>query len=303
MEFYKKYRPDTLSKVVGCDATTRGLAAFLASETLPHAILFHGPSGCGKTTLARIVKDELNCHDLDFREVNSSSFRGVDSVRDIQKVMGYAPCAGKVRVWLLDEVHKLTNDAQNAALKMLEDTPGHVYFFLCTTDPTKLIKALRGRCTEMPVAGLTRDDLGGVVDRVAKKEKVELASDVRDAIVDSSDGSPRVALVLLEKIAALAPADREAAVAEKAAELNECIDLCRLLIKKAPWKAVTAVLANLKGEPEDVRRGVAGYARSVLLKEANHQAYLVADCFSRNFYDSGNVGLVVACFEAVHGGK
>ena len=80
-ELYKKYRPKTLRRIVGCEQTVAALENMLERGTLPHTILFAGPSGCGKTTIARILKTKLNCHDLDWREVDSGSFRGIDSVR------------------------------------------------------------------------------------------------------------------------------------------------------------------------------------------------------------------------------
>ena len=138
-ELYKKHRPKTLARVVGNKSTVEALRSMLEARTLPHTLLFHGPSGTGKTTLARIVKNELGCLPTDFHEHNSSDFRGIDFIRELRSKVNLA-AAGPCRVWIIDECHQLTRDAQNAALKILEDTPSHVYFFLCTTDPQKLIK-------------------------------------------------------------------------------------------------------------------------------------------------------------------
>lgn len=300
-ELYKRYRPTTFDRVVGCPETTAALENMLSRGTLPHAVLFHGPSGCGKTTLARVAAERLGCGPLDFAEVNSSAFRGIDSIRDIQSKMRASPMAGKCRVWLIDECHQLSKDAQNAALKMLEDTPAHVYFFLCTTEPDKLITAVRGRCTEMPVFALREPELEALLARVVKKEKITLGPGVAEELVTCAGGSARVLLVLLEKVACLAPAAQAAACAAKAAELNEAIDLCRALIKKEPWKKVAGILSNLKGEPEAVRWAVLGYARAVLLKTGEHQAYMVISCFKDHFFDSKAAGLAFAAFEAIHG--
>src|SRR5690606_3369465 len=107
---------------------------------IPHAMLFTGPSGCGKTTLARILRVKLRCSDNDFQEINAADFRGIDSIRSMRQQVGAAPLGGDSRIWLIDEAHSMTADAQNAFLKLLEDTPRHVYFFLATTDPQKLKK-------------------------------------------------------------------------------------------------------------------------------------------------------------------
>lgn len=301
MELYKRHRPGTLDQVLGCDGAVASLRKMLETSTLPHSILFHGPSGCGKTTLGRIVKDELGCHDLDYREMNSASYRGIDSIRDIQSNMNLAPAGGDVRVWLLDEAHMLSKDAQNAALKMLEDVPRHVYFFLATTDPEKLIAAIRSRCTSMPVRLLTTSEATTLVTRVCKKEKITLSDEISDELILQSGGCARTLLVILDKIYQLDEETRLAAIQEKADEMNEAIDLCRALIQKRGWNVVAKLLRNMKGEPESIRQAVIGYCRNILLKEANHRAYFVLSCFKDNFYDSKSAGLVFAAFEAIHG--
>lgn len=304
-EWHKKYRPTTLDRVVGNEETVAALRGMLERRSVPHALLFTGPSGCGKTTLARIVKDELECHDFDYREMNSSAFRGIDTIRDIQSNMTLAPAAGPVRVWLMDEVHQLSKDAQNAALKMLEDTPAHVYFMLCTTDPDKLITAVRTRCTEMPVRGLTQREIESLAARVEKKERVDFGADVLDAIVAAADGSARLALVMMEKVATIPAAQRAAAIEATKAAVTEGYDLCKALINRDPWEKVCGILANLKSDPETVRWNVLGYARAVLINPRSkpatrHQAYIVIDCFGRNFYDSKAAGLAYAAFEAIN---
>ncbi len=301
MELYKKYRPTNLAQMVGNQETVAILEEKLAEDTLPHAILLTGPSGSGKTTLARILRTSLGCGEMDYTEVNSASNRGIDTMRDVQRLMNLSPASGKCRIWLFDEVHKWSNDAQNAALKMLEDTPSHVYFFLCTTDPQKLIKAVLTRCSPMPLRALTYQELGLLLDRVCKAEKIKLEKNVQDELISSSMGSARSLLVLLDNIAGLKPSQQQTAIAEKLAQENEAIDLCRALINKDSWKKIAGILSNLKGEPEETRWAVLGYARAVLLKSENHQAYLVLDCFKNHFYDSKAAGLALACFEACKG--
>lgn len=298
-ELYKKHRPRNLNKVLGADSTTSALQNMLEKNTLPHTLLFHGPSGCGKTTLARILKTKLNCHDMDFKEMNCADFRGIDTIREISRLMHLAPTGGKVRVWLLDEVHQLSSAGQHAALKILEDTPSHVYFFLCTTDPQKLLKTIITRCCEMPVRLLTYDELTSLVNRTCKREKVEVSEDVLEEIISGAQGSARMALVLLDKILNLKEDERIEAIQQKMAEENEAIELCRALIKKEDWRKVSKILKNLKGEPESIRYAVMGYARNTLLSGKNEQAYHVIRCFEDNFYDSKAAGLVRASYESI----
>lgn len=299
MEFYKKYRPKAFGTVIGNTETVGSLQNMLERKTLPHSILFHGPSGCGKTTLARILKRELKCNSLDFKELNCSDFRGIDTIRDIIRTMSLAPVGGDYRVWLLDEVHQLSKDGQNATLKMLEDTPNHVYFFLCTTDPQKLIKTIRTRCCEMPVRNLAVDELVKLQKRVKKREELDVSEEVLEDIASSSNGSARTALVLLDKISNLPKGQHETAIEAQLEEMNEAIELCRALIKKESWGRITNILKKLKTDPETVRWNVLGYARAVLLKKNSGQAYIVIDCFKEPFYNSKDAGLIAACYEAI----
>ena len=123
MSLYLKYRPNSFDEMVGNEDVVQVLKSQLKGKQTPHSILFHGPTGCGKTTLGRIVANELGAKGSDLREVDSADFRGIDTIRDIRKQSTYKPLESPCRVWILDEVHKLTNDAQNAMLKALEDTP------------------------------------------------------------------------------------------------------------------------------------------------------------------------------------
>lgn len=301
-ELYKKHRPPSLNRVIGMEETVAALRNMLERKTLPHTILFHGPSGCGKTTLARILKKELECHDLDWKEMNCSDVRGVDSVREIARNMRLAPTGGPCRIWLLDEVHQWTRDSQHAALKMLEDTPSHVYFLLCTTDPQKLLSTILTRCCEMPVRLLTYKELELLLNRACRREQEEITDEVREEIISSSQGSARTAMVLLDKVLNLKEEERIEAIQSKLAEENEAIDLCRaLMAKKTDWRKVTGILKELKGDPESVRYAVLGYARAVLLKGKNPHAYRIICAFEENFYDSKAAGLIRASFEAVFG--
>lgn len=302
MEWYKRYRPKRLEDLIGCTSTATALASMLDKGTVPHAILLSGPSGTGKTTIARILKDRLGCHDFDYQEINSANFRGIDTIREIQRQMYNSPGAGPCRVYLMDEVHMLSKDAQNAALKMLEDTPSHVYFILATTDPNKLIPAIRTRCSDMPVRALTHKELEGLIHDVSKKENIRLDESIVDELAAAAAGSARTVLVLLEKIVQLAPDQQLSAIAEKQAEENQSIDLCRILIKGAKWRTVADILKNLTAEPEEVRYAILGYARQVLLKGGAemHAAYIVIECFAKPFYDSKAAGLAAACYEALY---
>src|SRR5690554_5071868 len=168
---YLKYRPDSLDEVVGNSETVELLRSQLspdASQPIGRSILFHGPTGCGKTTLGRIVARELGAKGSDIKEIDAADFRGIDTIREIRKQIAYKPLEGPYQVWILDEVHRATQDAQSALLKTLEDTPSHVYFILCTTDPQKLLPAIRGRCADYQVRTLNDREMRMLLRRVVK---------------------------------------------------------------------------------------------------------------------------------------
>ncbi len=301
MELYKKYRPKTLARMIGNKATVSTLINMLERGTLPHTLLFTGPSGCGKTTLARILIRELGCSDVDFKELNCSDFRGVDTIREIARTMTMAPTGGEVRIWLLDEVHQMTKDAQNAALKIFEDTPRHVYFFLCTTDPQKLIATIKTRCCQIPVEPLSPSLISALITRVCKKEEIELPNEeIIPTIADASEGSARKALVILDSIRNL-PAEQMLEGIKDVEQSQEVIDLCRALIKGESWSKVTKILKELKEEPENIRYAILGYASSCLLAREDKRAAMIIEVFSDNFYDSKKAGLILACYEVICG--
>jgi DNA polymerase III gamma/tau subunit len=299
-ELYKKHRPKTLKGVIGNESTVKALQNMIARKTVPHTILFQGPSGCGKTTLARILKTELKCGDMDFQELNCADFRGIDTIRDISRTMNLAPVSGGCRIWLLDEFHQMTGAGQNSALKIFEDTPDHVYFFLCTTDPQKLIKTIQTRCCQMPVENLTEPQMKKLLLRVSKRAKIQLTQETAENIIDASEGSARMALVILDKIKNIPPKEQAEAIAMQE-EAREGIELCRALIKKdTTWASVAKILKELKAEPESIRWAVMGYCKSILLKKVDHHIFHVLTCFEKPFYDSKENGLVRACYQAVN---
>ena len=299
-ELYKKHRPKTLKGMVGNKATVAALTNMLQRETLPHTILFHGPSGCGKTTLARIIKTELNCHDLDFQELNCSDFRGIDTIREIRNTMMLSAVGGKVRVWLMDELHMMTTAGMNAALKIFEDTPAHVYFLLCTTDPQKLLKTIRTRCCEMPVEPLDETEMKKLLSRIIKREKITIKIDTIDDIVDVCEGSARKGLVILDKIKNIPQEGHREAITQEN-ENKEGIDLCRALIANKGWTTISKILREIQGEPEAIRWSVMGYCSAILLKKSDDHIFHILTCFEDNFYDSKKNGLIRACFESVQG--
>lgn len=301
MSLYHKYRPKSFDEIIGNEITVSSLKRMLSKET-PHSILFTGGTGCGKTTLARIVAKELGAYDEDILELDSAHFRGIDTIRELRKQVQYAPMKSKVRVWIIDECHKLSNDAQNAFLKTLEDTPKHVYFILCTTDPQKLIPTIKGRCQTFEVHPLKEREIFKLLRNIVKGEGEKISRNIYTQIMGDSLGHPRNAIQILEKVFSVEE-DKRQEVAEKTAEQqNQSIELCRALIKQTSWNKVSKILQGLKTEdPEGIRRHVLAYLQSVLLSGQNDVAAAIMEDFLEPFYNTGFPGLVYACYSAVNG--
>lgn len=203
---------------------------------------------------------------------------------------------------IVHNCHKLTNDAQNAFLKILEEPPSHVNFILCTTDPQRLIEPLKDRCTTFAVKPLNDKQMFKLLKRIARKEEQVLDEKILDKITEVSKGHPRAALQILDKVFSV-PEKKRLKVVEKADyDESQAIELCRAFMRNAGWKEISIILTGLKDEdPEGIRRMILGYFQSVLLKSENDQAAAVLEVFSENFYNTGFAGLVLACYTLIKG--
>jgi DNA polymerase-3 subunit gamma/tau len=312
MPLHLNYRPADFGQFKGNKALRDKLRSiFEGRETdRPRAVLFHGPSGCGKTTLARILAAKVGCPPAletgpnpDFTEVNTANNRGIDTAREIMKQMFLRPLRSEARVWILDEVHQTSKDFQNSILKALEDTPKHVYFFLCTTEPEKLLPTIRNRCSQFEVKPLPASILEDLMREVMKGEGVDdFPESAVQEIAEVAEGCPRQALVILDQVIDLPDADLTRAIEAFRFEEREGIELCRLLANGSAWGGLRPVLEGLKkqqADPEKLRRAVMGYMAAILMKTENRQAAWCLSCFEAPLYNSGFPGLVLQCWNAV----
>lgn len=307
-ELYRVYRPRKLEEVVGQPGAVKQLQELIAKKRLPHAILFHGPSGTGKTTLARILRKALGVADTeyDYVEINAADARGIDDIRKIDRDMSLAGFGqSNRRMYTIDEAHKLTGDAQNCLLKMLEDPPEHVYFVLCTTDPKKVIATVRSRCTEIGLKPVADSHLDALVKFVLKEEKVKIDQKVIDKIVLSAYGGARKALVLLDAVIDITDEKEQLAAVEGADANTPAFDLVKALCLYGgtpKWADVAKILKDIEGEDaEGLRNMILAAARSALLTKGSPQAFRVINIFRDPFYDNPNAGravLAACCYEA-----
>jgi len=302
MELYKKHRPTKMKDVVGQDSAIKGLLKKIDKKEIPHAILLSGPSGVGKTTIARIIRKIIKCNIREYQEINGADERGIGITRDIDKSMQRYPFRGKTKIYYIDEAHMLNKYAQNNMLKMLEDTPSHVYFILATTEPTALKKTIRTRCTQINLKPIKNESLLELINKIIQKENKVIDDSVIDKIIEHSDNSARKALVLLDSIIDIEDEVDMLEAIEGATQEKEAVELCRLLLNKASWSKIASMLKDLHGQDaEGLRRMILGYMRSCLLSgsKISTRAYYIMTCFEPNFFNTGHAGLAMACWEAV----
>ena len=211
---YRKWRPGDFSEIVGQDVVVRTLENAIAQDRISHAYLFCGPRGTGKTTTARILARAINGIaprpgalgggddglGFDLIEIDAASNRGIDDIRDLRERANYQPSAARFKVYLIDEVHQLTDAAADALLKTLEEPPPHVVFILATTDPEQLKSTILSRCQRFDFRRVGVDDIIGRLRTIAGQEGFAIPDEALRLIARESTGSLRDAVNLLEQV-------------------------------------------------------------------------------------------------------
>ena len=220
LALYRKYRSKNFDELVGQNAVKQTLVNSLKMQKISHAYLFSGPRGTGKTSVARLFAKALNCEEglghicnncsscyaisegshPDVIEIDAASNSGVDEVRDLIEKVKYAPIKGKYKVYIIDEVHMMTNSAFNALLKTLEEPPSYVVFILCTTEPYKLLPTILSRCQRYEFKKIGDADLKELIVRVLKEENLMASNDAINLIVELANGGARDALSILDQV-------------------------------------------------------------------------------------------------------
>ena len=219
--FYRKWRPRTLSEVVGQPHVTQTLLNALKGGHLSHAYLFCGPRGTGKTSTARILAKAVNClkngkgepcnecdmckavmndASLDVIEIDAASNRGIDEIRDLREKVNYSPTQARYKVYIIDEFHMLSGPACNALLKTLEEPPAHVIFILATTEAHKVLPTILSRCQHFDFHRLSRADVVEQLAVVSSAEGIKIEKEALNLIARSATGSFRDAYNLLEQL-------------------------------------------------------------------------------------------------------
>ena len=221
---YRKYRPTTFFEVIGQKHITKTLSNQIKKGEISHAYLFCGSRGTGKTSVARIFARALNCLNpndgspcyscevcnalkepncLDILEIDAASNNRVDEVREIREKVKFLPTNGKYKVYIIDEVHMLTDSAFNALLKTLEEPPSHVVFILGTTEPHKLPQTILSRCLRFDFKLISPIELKQHLISIFNKEKINFEDQAVDLIVSSAQGSVRDMLSIADAVVSL----------------------------------------------------------------------------------------------------
>jgi len=221
---YRKYRPQTLESLIGQEHIKKTLTNAIELGKISHAYLFTGPRGTGKTSTARILAKSLNCQNgpttkpcgecascrditnsipIDVIEIDAASNRKVEDTQNILEKIQYVPVNGKYKIYIIDEVHMLTNHAFNALLKTLEEPPENIVFILATTEVHKVLDTIKSRCQRYDFRRITTEDIVAHLRKVSDLEKINITDDALFSIAKNSAGGMRDSLSLLDQLSIL----------------------------------------------------------------------------------------------------
>jgi DNA polymerase III subunit gamma/tau len=252
----RKYRPQQFDDIIAQEHVTRTLQNGIKSGRISSGYLFTGPRGTGKTTTARVLAKALNCTEgptptpcdkcpscieiiagssLDVLEIDAASNTGVDDIRTLRENVQYMPTSGKKRIYIIDEVHRLSGSAFDALLKTLEEPPPHVVFMLATTEPQKVPPTIRSRTQQYDFHRVTVSNLSDHLKNIAEAEKIEIDDDALFILARKAAGSVRDAMSLLDQISAYA--------GEKI-EISQVIDALGLIDNRFYFEYVEAIAAK-----------------------------------------------------------
>jgi DNA polymerase-3 subunit gamma/tau len=220
ISLYRRFRPQRFCDVVGQDEVTRTLKNAVVAGEVAHAYLFSGERGIGKTSVARILSRAVNClspedgepcntcancktilanRSLDILEIDGASNRGIDHIRRLREEVNFAPTDLKTKVYIIDEVHMLTNEAFNALLKTLEEPPSHVVFIFATTEPHKVPRTIVSRCQAFDFRKITEERISLHLAQIAREEGIKISDDALALLARRANGGMRDAIVMLEQ--------------------------------------------------------------------------------------------------------
>ena len=289
---YRKYRPQTLEQLVGQEHIKKTLTSAIELGKIAHAFLFTGPRGTGKTSTARILAKSLNCKNgptihpcgecescrditnsvpIDVIEIDAASNRKVEDTQNILEKIQYVPVNGKYKIYIIDEVHMLTNHAFNALLKTLEEPPENVIFILATTEVHKVLDTIKSRCQRFDFRRITTEDIVKHLRYISDNEKINISDDALFAIAKNSAGGMRDSISLLDQLSLLG-VSKEVTVDDVNAILGRISfdtlnKLSSKIIASSPNEAIEILneIYNAGNEPLQILTNLSEYFKNLLI--------------------------------------
>lgn len=293
LALYRKWRPQTFGEIIGQEHIVRTLKNAVESGRTGHAYLFCGTRGTGKTTTAKVLAKALNCTEragaepcnvcegcknitdglsVDVIEIDAASNRGIDEIRDLREKIKFAPAVARFRVYIIDEVHMLTNEAFNALLKTLEEPPRHAVLILATTEPHKVPLTILSRCQRFDFRRIEPADIINRLSEVASGAGLEVEEEALGLIARAAEGGLRDALSILDQGAAFGEMKITAADVHNILGTVKIDALDRMAgcLAAGETGPALSLVAGLASEGKDLRffaREMAGYLRALLLEK------------------------------------
>lgn len=292
LPLFRKYRPQSFEDVVGQESLVKALSNAIELNRIANAYLFCGPRGTGKTSTARILAKSLNCEHgptlkpcqkcasciditnaagLDVIEIDAASNRGIQDAKELIAQVQYAPINGKYKIFIIDEVHMLSNDAFNALLKTFEEPPKNVIFILATTEPHKVLETIVSRCQRFDLRRITTDDITKRLREISDIENIKITDDALFTIAKNVSGGLRDSLALLDQVSILGVKEEidKDLIEELLGKIN--FDVLLNLLTKISNEDIEASLALVneiytKGnEPRNLAENFIEFLRNVIL--------------------------------------
>ena len=290
---YRKWRPQTFEDIIGQKHITQTLINAISLNRISHAYIFSGPRGVGKTTTARILAKSLNCekgstphpcnkcerciritdgYSMDVIEIDGASNNGVDSIRELRNKVNFAPAEGKYKIYIIDEVHMLSQGAFNALLKTLEEPPSHVIFIFATTDPHKIPSTILSRCQWFNFRRISLADIITKLKMIAKDEELNINDKTLNMIARSSTGSMRDAESALDQIIAYCGKDiTSQSVSEVLGIIEEEVffEFIEAIIKNNTLKGIEIInrTSDLGGDASQFIKNLMEYVHNLSLSK------------------------------------